>query len=344
MRKRLISITLVLMIILTSAVTTYAGGGTEVEVRYLDREITVNGNFILNYQSDHPYFVYNTIIYVPITWENCKIFGYQKVLDNEWNPTLIREKPSQANYAEQWLKNNGPTMTAVVSDQEVIVRTEDEDGEVADVVLTSEVTQGYPILEYRSATYIPLTFNVVNNVLGWKKEYDDFSGLYLDTTGNASEESMIDQTVSQYNQALVNYIITYNKNYTVENATDLVFLVKQNARIYGVDERLILAMIHKESTFYSDIKSSSGAVGYMQIMPATGRIYGVTTSQLYDPNINISLGTNYISTAIEGYGGLEKGLVAYNAGGSAVRNGRTTSSYSQTVVKYYNNLVSATTL
>ena len=316
--------------------------GQPVTVTFLNRNIVVNGEPIVNYQSDYPYFIYNDIIYVPITWENCRIFGYDRQLDSQWGSILTRTSPTQTNYDERWVKNTEDTMTATISDKMVTVRRENPQGGYDEIILTSEITQGYPILEYHTALYIPLTFNVVNTALGWNKEFDNYSGLYLNTMGTACG-TMVDSQASAYNKALVNYIRGINPTLTEQEAVDMVFLVKQKAQIYGVDERLILAMIQKESTFYENVSGGS-AIGLMQIMPATGRALGATPDQLRDPDINVELGTKYIAQHINTFGNISQALVAYNAGSGVARSGKTSSGYSNTVLKYYNNMVSVTSM
>ena len=70
-------------------------------------------------------------------------------------------------------------------------------------------------------------------------------------------------------------------------------LVKKHARRYGFDWRLITAQIKAESSFRSDVVSSAGAVGLMQIMPSTSKWLGVNPKLLTKPEISISLGCYY---------------------------------------------------
>ena len=78
-------------------------------------------------------------------------------------------------------------------------------------------------------------------------------------------------------------------------------LVKKYAKLHEVDTALIFAMILEESRYRRDAISWAGAIGLMQIMPATGkelarqlRIRRFRTSMLKDPEINIRMGTKYI--------------------------------------------------
>lgn len=78
-------------------------------------------------------------------------------------------------------------------------------------------------------------------------------------------------------------------------------LVEKYAKQYSVDTYLIYAMILEESRYRADARSWAGAIGLMQIMPATGRelarqlkIRRFRTSMLRDPEVNIRMGTKYI--------------------------------------------------
>ncbi|MFM2400168.1 MAG: hypothetical protein RL341_2325 [Pseudomonadota bacterium] len=69
------------------------------------------------------------------------------------------------------------------------------------------------------------------------------------------------------------------------------------AKKYGLDPYYLHALIRAESGFNKDAVSPKGAMGLMQIMPATGKRYGVVSPQqeLRDPNINIEVGARYLS-------------------------------------------------
>ena len=89
-----------------------------------------------------------------------------------------------------------------------------------------------------------------------------------------------------------------------------------------IDPYLIFSIIKAESNFQRNIESSSGAIGLMQLMEATAIEMAneigedvVVKEALYNPEINIKIGTNYYSYLIERYNGNEElALAAYNAG------------------------------
>jgi soluble lytic murein transglycosylase len=94
-----------------------------------------------------------------------------------------------------------------------------------------------------------------------------------------------------------------------------------HARRHELDPALLAAVIYQESKFRSDAKSSSGAIGLMQLTPETARgiairTHGDTfhTQDLYDPEINIRYGSWYLDNLFKKYGSERLVLAAYNAG------------------------------
>ena len=85
---------------------------------------------------------------------------------------------------------------------------------------------------------------------------------------------------------------------------------------HGVDRRLARAVAKVESGFHPGVVSSKGAVGVMQLMPATAMSLGVNP---WDARQNIDGGVRYLSSLLGLYGGdVRKALAAYNAGPAAV--------------------------
>jgi soluble lytic murein transglycosylase-like protein len=85
------------------------------------------------------------------------------------------------------------------------------------------------------------------------------------------------------------------------------------AQRHHLDSLLVAAVVEAESGFESTVVSPQGAVGLMQLMPDTGKRYGV--ADLTDPAANLEAGSRYLRELLDGYGGdLELALAAYNAG------------------------------
>ena len=101
-----------------------------------------------------------------------------------------------------------------------------------------------------------------------------------------------------------------------------VDIVNEHAEMFDLEPALVFAVIHAESRFNANAVSRAGASGLMQIMESTA--YWIAArigledfdyeSQIFDPIINIHLGTYYLSMLIRLFGDTEVALAAYNAG------------------------------
>ena len=98
-----------------------------------------------------------------------------------------------------------------------------------------------------------------------------------------------------------------------------------------IQAALVRAVIVVESGFNPRAVSKRGAVGLMQLLPATARRYGV--KDIYNPEQNIRAGTRYLSDLLTRFdSNLELALAAYNAGEEAVeRYGRRIPPYAETL-------------
>jgi soluble lytic murein transglycosylase len=98
-------------------------------------------------------------------------------------------------------------------------------------------------------------------------------------------------------------------------------IVRGHARNYDLDPALLAGVIYQESKFDAHARSSSGAIGLMQLLPATAKGIAVHTggsrfrvSDLDDPEINVRYGAWYLRHLFDKYGDEETALAAYNAG------------------------------
>lgn len=93
-------------------------------------------------------------------------------------------------------------------------------------------------------------------------------------------------------------------------------MIDRHANAKGLDPALVHAVIRAESAYRPDALSPKGAIGLMQVMPATGRRFGV--SDLDVPERNLQAGTTYLRHLLDRFDNVPLALAAYNAGEGAV--------------------------
>ncbi len=98
-------------------------------------------------------------------------------------------------------------------------------------------------------------------------------------------------------------------------------IVRGHARNYRLDPALLAGVIYQESKFRAHARSRSGAIGLMQLLPATAKGIALHTggsrfrvSDLDDPEINVRYGSWYLRHLLDKYGDERTALAAYNAG------------------------------
>lgn len=102
--------------------------------------------------------------------------------------------------------------------------------------------------------------------------------------------------------------------------------VKQRAEERDIDPYLIIALIRQESLFDAQARSPAAALGLMQLLPSTARRVGAqigftvpSDQALFDPELNLTLGTQYLKDLMQRYSNnWLKAIAAYNAGEAAV--------------------------
>ncbi len=103
-------------------------------------------------------------------------------------------------------------------------------------------------------------------------------------------------------------------------------MIRAAATRHGLDPQLVKAVVAVESGFEPRVVSDKGAVGLMQVLPATGERYGVRADRkrsvdqkLSDPTLNLEIGTRYLADLKKMFAARpELALAAYNAGENAV--------------------------
>ena len=106
-------------------------------------------------------------------------------------------------------------------------------------------------------------------------------------------------------------------------------VIRAEAAARAVDRALVAALIHQESSFNPRAASRAGALGLMQVLPSVGasiarsaRVSPFERVLLFQPDVNIRLGTIHLDAMLGQYPDIVYALAAYNAGGSPVRRWR----------------------
>lgn len=370
MAKKLISVWLSLTILLFSSISIYAGDN--VQGSFFFRDITINGQKINNYHMENPVFVFADSTYIPLDAEMVELLDIKAELETESRTLKIwKLDSSKTNVSQPWMKNDGEdVMTQVLDDVKVVLydkaekttavqentakqeqaAVKGEDGSDPDTSESEQVVKepviqapqlqatqvdlkGMPVLIRGNVLYIPVAALTGSEAFGWDIYYDSYSGIYISTNEGVTAKSLFDEPVSRYNRGLVAYMQKYNGSYTTDKAQEMVFTFKHAAEMYNMDVTFLMSVSRKESTFNASAKSSAGATGMMQIMPATAARYGISATQLYDPHVNIDFGAKYLSERLAAYNGnAVVALSAYNQGSGTVSRGGYSTRYASNVL------------
>lgn len=134
-----------------------------------------------------------------------------------------------------------------------------------------------------------------------------------------------------------------DKKTTATTKNDFEDLIEKHAAKNGLDPDFIKAIVKQESGFNPNATSKCGAMGLMQLMPATAKGLGVTDA--YNPEENIMGGIKYFKSMLNKFNqDPELALAAYNAGPGAVQKYgnippyRETQNYVKNIMANYNNI------
>ncbi len=131
--------------------------------------------------------------------------------------------------------------------------------------------------------------------------------------------------------------VNFNKRATRD---EIISMIDDTSAKYGVDAKLIKALVKQESGFNPTAKSKAGALGLMQLMPSTAKGLGVKDP--LDAKQNIEGGVKYVKSLLNRFdGNIILALAAYNAGPNAVKkyNGippyKETQNYVKSILRNY---------
>jgi len=126
-------------------------------------------------------------------------------------------------------------------------------------------------------------------------------GYYLDEDRDYSQEAKEIQSI-------------YKTNMSTSKIKHLLIYIDGLAEEYDVNYNLIKAVITTESSWNVKARSRVKALGLMQIMKACATDFKTPHSEMYDPYVNVTIGTMYLSKLLKQFPDVETALVAYNEG------------------------------
>jgi hypothetical protein len=112
---------------------------------------------------------------------------------------------------------------------------------------------------------------------------------------------------------------------------EVTLLITRIAPRYRLDLDLVHALIRAESAYDPHAVSPAGAVGLMQVMPATAADYGVrSVDTLFEPETNLNTGMRHLRRLLDKYGAIGHAVMAYNAGEGALERSGGFVTYAET--------------
>ena len=154
---------------------------------------------------------------------------------------------------------------------------------------------------------------------------------WRDATGRMIiSDTQKDPSARTYSVAFIGTAFGVTKTAVSRKATEFDALIAENAAQHALQPDFVRAVIQAESAFNPRALSVKGAMGLMQLMPATAAVYRVTNA--FDPAQNIRAGVAYLKSLMTRFNDdVSLALAAYNAGPGAVEKyGRTVPPYKET--------------
>lgn len=149
---------------------------------------------------------------------------------------------------------------------------------------------------------------------------------------SAAKETAVWTESESYKEGLAAYIKSVNGSVSDQEAEEMAAYFVEYGDKYNVDEKLVMAIAHTESTYYTDAVSCTDYKGLMQTGDILAEEAGYSPEELFDPEVSIDVGASYIGEKLEEFGDTKLALTAYNQGSGSVYSGNYTTGYAETAM------------
>jgi len=308
-----------------------------VELSYIYKDIYINGVLENNYDLELPVMKgCDGEFYVPLTGEITRALGLDYEVTGANSASLTRRAaPTFAAICSEEICCNFTGPSGGSTDFGFVLTIKDGEKEeifpYSQLIITEE--------GYKYVSLSGLGACVLPHVSSY---YEDVSGLYISSIKAIPAATQYSENNRNYILGLAAYMqnYCYKEDLSLEQAVWYEYLIRHAGNEYDVDELLLMAVVHCESSFWNADLSRSGATGLMQILKSTAKANDIDPKTLTDPHVNLDFGAMYIRDRLWYYGGDEtKALSAYNQGLGKVNSGNYSTAYANKILIRRNNII-----
>lgn len=306
-KTRLMAI-IVFVLLMMSQRSAFADSGL-VEVSIDDSTVHFDNKAFSNDELEFSFIKYDNVIYFPLAWNTLQVIGLQPNVKEDVNEIVLTaiEKEKGAALNQRASKSSTGTKKAEIKDTKIKLNDE--------VINTGD----YPVLKYNNILYLPLTWDVLNQ-LELYYSADGTGDMHISSLSKEALEQSVNKANDTYVDKLVKFVKGVNRSLSDKEAERYVNAILKESSAYKIDETWIFAMAWQESKFTSNCEYK-GAVGIMQILVSTGKNFGLTKQDLLTPEKSIKASVQYVKSGLNRFGSIEKAILAYNQGSGNVARG-----------------------
>jgi soluble lytic murein transglycosylase-like protein len=158
---------------------------------------------------------------------------------------------------------------------------------------------------------------------------------------------------AETDEKIMRFVLKRNPDATIRDFQDFPSILLAESRKAGIDFRLIMAQIDKESEFNPRAIGKAGEIGLMQVMPKTGELVAKSLNMPFEypkgkdlgtlgvPRHNLRIGIKFLKDRMDEFGTIETALRGYNRGPATARENRPGDRYAEDIALKYMMLVNA---